>query len=176
MELPLLSTGQCTLVDSVSEQLANPDVIHLMLQQGKHYAGKTSALLYWLCEQRQFRNVCWLTMVARQCKEHFDDFTALLVKLGDTRTREVCDTRGRLVLRDANDFRWSFRFHSGRENLLRGLGNTGGLLIVDCVLHGISDPFWYSYVDGNWKFIWMWPVPPEDLPKEMAHCTATIEM
>lgn len=167
-DLHTITSYQCDFIKSIGEHLGNPEFVFVCLDKTRKenfnlfriYTGHTNALLYWLCEQRQFRDVYWLTYTLCEKQELFNEFETLLTRMGDTRKMELRDGRGKLKLRDDADLSWSFQFIKFDEydKNMRGFGRTNALIIVDTPKPLITDLFWLPHIANGSKFLWLWPL------------------
>lgn len=156
----------------VEEQLADPKLVCLFLDNGRRLRHWRGALMRYLACQQRFHRVNWLGVSQRQCEESVSVFRETLRRTGDARQIEDMDARHRLTLRDSNGTRWSFHFIVGDRRRMRGLGGSDALCVVEHYSLDFHDPWWLPYVANGCKFLWC-TAPPEGAisPQLAPFCT-----
>ncbi len=168
MEPVLLSARQQKILNSIQTALSDPDIEIVDLQVNDtppHLNwGATYAMTYWLCTQREFHSIVWLTTTQSQCKELAMGLERMRNQCDDTRVMERYDQRGRIDLRDANDEKWRFRFET--NNQLRGIGSGVDLCIIDCAQPECE---WLLMLAGGTKLLWLRGLPDgSEIAEEMS--------
>ena len=179
----MMSKRQLRLVNHFTEHLSEPRIIHLIIERPLNISrrgdriGVNHALLYWLCKQRQFHNVCWFSLTGSESRHFFDEFESMMKKTEDKRVMESREEGVKLKLRDDENCRWSFQFkESGKLRNPRGMGTTDILWIINSPNTTINDMSWLNEFQTETKFIWLWSVTREEISQETTKRTLILKL
>ena len=177
-QAPLLSNSQRINFENLSKQLADPNVVFVVKAKLPGFTmptGTTRTLLYYLCDQRMFGTIYWLTTTETQVKLLVGDFEELLLRFGDKR-QLIKKSPRHVTLREEDGSEYSIKFISGGLKFMRGLSAIDALIIIDRTEPAMNDPFWLPYIANNTRFVCKWGVPEEEMHEEMLKVTRFIRL